>query len=215
MVTIGRNERAPIPATLVFIGACVRRSFHFHPAPVRSSAASPKKATSRSLTHRRAAHSLRLWVAQEAGLFKKHGLDATFKASQLASRAASAGRRRGRCDLFGPGSRQCAAAKRSGEVHRRLAATLYLSIMGRKGRSDTLADLKGKIIAVTTPRTSTEIAAREAIKKTGVISEKDVSFVYVQTIPCHSDRDDQRQDFSRNPVRAEYFEGARRRTQLC
>jgi ABC-type nitrate/sulfonate/bicarbonate transport system substrate-binding protein len=44
--------------------------------------------------------------------------------------------------------------------------------------------LKGKIIAVTTPRTSTEIAAREAIKKTGVIAERDVSFLYVQSIPA-------------------------------
>ena len=56
-------------------------------------------------------------------------------------------------------------------------------LWGGKGIG-SLADLKGKTIAVTTPRTSTEIATREALKKTGVISDKDVSFLYVQTIPA-------------------------------
>ena len=49
---------------------------------------------------------------------------------------------------------------------------------------NSLADLKGK--TVTTPKTSTEIATREALKKSGVISDRDVSFVYVQTIPAIS-----------------------------
>lgn len=47
-----------------------------------------------------------------------------------------------------------------------------------------MGNLKGKTIAATTPKTSTEIATREAIKKTAVISEKDVSFIYLQTIPA-------------------------------
>jgi len=56
-------------------------------------------------------------------------------------------------------------------------------LWGAKGLN-SLAELKGKTIAVTTPRTSTEIATRESLKKTGVISDKDVSFLYLQTIPA-------------------------------
>jgi NitT/TauT family transport system substrate-binding protein len=56
-------------------------------------------------------------------------------------------------------------------------------LWGAKG-TPTLADLKGKTVAVTTPKTSTEIATREALKKSAVISDKDVSFLYVQTIPA-------------------------------
>src|SRR5262249_36129529 len=48
----------------------------------------------------------------------------------------------------------------------------------------SIADLKGKTVAVTTPRTPPEIATREALKKTSVISDKNVRFIYVQTIPA-------------------------------
>ena len=112
-----------------------------------------------------------LWVAQEAGLFKKHGLDASLKLlnSQVALQALVAGE----VDVISSGPDL---------VNARLQNFIF-QLWGAKGVG-ALADLKGKIIAVTTPRTSTEIAAREAIKKTGVISEKDVSFLYVQSIPA-------------------------------
>lgn len=124
-----------------------------------------------------------LWVAQEAGLFKKHGLDASLKLlnSQVALQALVAGE----VDVISSGP-DLVNARLQNVLVKYIGASLQrfiFQLWGAKGIS-TLPDLKGKIIAVTTPRTSTEIAARESIKKTGVIAEKDVSFLYVQTIPA-------------------------------
>ncbi len=124
-----------------------------------------------------------LWVAQEAGLFKKHGLDASLKMlnSQVALQALVAGE----VDVISSGPDLVNARLQNVPV-KYIGGTLQrfiFQLWGARGIA-ALPDLKGKTIAVTTPRTSTEIAAREAIKKTGVIAEKDVSFLYVQTIPA-------------------------------
>jgi len=124
-----------------------------------------------------------LWVAQEAGLFKKQGLDASLKLlnSQVALQALVAGE----VDVISSGPDLVNARLQNVPV-KYIGGSLQrfiFQLWGAKGIS-TLADLRGKTIAVTTPRTSTEIAARESIKKTAVIAEKDVSFLYVQTIPA-------------------------------
>jgi NitT/TauT family transport system substrate-binding protein len=124
-----------------------------------------------------------LWVAQEAGLFKKHGLDSTLKLlnSQVAAQALVAGE----VDVISVGP-EFVNARLQGVPVKYIGGTLQrfiFQLWGAKGLN-SLADLKGKTVAVTTPRTSTEIATRGALKKTGVISDKDVSFVYVQTIPA-------------------------------
>ena len=124
-----------------------------------------------------------LWVAQEAGLFKKHGLDATLKIlnSQVAHQALLAGE----LDVISTGP-ELVNARLQGAPAKYIGGTLQrfvFQLWGGKGIR-TLADLKGKTVAATTPKTSTEIATREALKKTAVISEKDVSFIYLQTIPA-------------------------------
>ena len=124
-----------------------------------------------------------LWVAQEAGLFKKHGLDASLKLlnSQVALQALVAGD----VDVISSGPDLVNARLQNVPV-KYIGGSLQrfiFQLWGAKGIG-SLAELKGKTIAVTTPRTSTEIATREALKKTGVISDRDVSFLYVQTIPA-------------------------------
>src|SRR6266498_1589674 len=124
-----------------------------------------------------------LWVAQQAGLFKKHGLDASLKLlnSQVALQALVAGE----VDVISSGPDLVNARLQNVPV-KYIGGSLQrfiFQLWGGKGMG-SLAELKGKTIAVTTPRTSTEIATREALKKTGVISDKDVSFLYVQTIPA-------------------------------
>jgi NitT/TauT family transport system substrate-binding protein len=124
-----------------------------------------------------------LWVAQQAGLFKKHGLDASLKLlnSQVALQALVAGE----VDVISSGPDLVNARLQNVPV-KYIGGSLQrfiFQLWGGKGIG-SLAELKGKTIAVTTPRTSTEIATREALKKTGVISDKDVSFLYVQTIPA-------------------------------
>jgi NitT/TauT family transport system substrate-binding protein len=124
-----------------------------------------------------------LWVAQEAGLFKKHGLDASLKIlnSQVAHQALLAGE----LDVISTGP-ELVNARLQGVPAKYIGGTLQrfvFQLWGGKGVK-SLADLKGKTIAATTPKTSTEIATREALKKTAVISEKDVNFIYLQTIPA-------------------------------
>jgi NitT/TauT family transport system substrate-binding protein len=124
-----------------------------------------------------------LWVAQQAGLFKKHGLDASLKLlnSQVALQALVAGE----VDVISSGPDLVNARLQNVPV-KYIGGSLQrfiFQLWGGKGIG-SLAALKGKTIAVTTPRTSTEIATREALKKSGVISDKDVSFLYVQTIPA-------------------------------
>jgi len=124
-----------------------------------------------------------LWVAQENGLFKKHGLDATLKLlnSQVAAQALMAGE----VDVMSTGP-DLVNMRLQGAPVKYIGGTLQrfiFQLWGAKG-INSLGDLKGKTVAVTTPKTSTEIATREALKKTGVISDKDVSFLYAQTIPA-------------------------------
>jgi len=124
-----------------------------------------------------------LWVAQEAGLFKKHGLEATLKVlnSQVAAQALVAGE----VDVISTGP-DLVNMRLQGAPVKYIGGTLQrfiFQLWGAKGLN-SLGELKGKTIAVTTPRTSTEIATRESLKKTGVISDKDVSFLYLQTIPA-------------------------------
>jgi NitT/TauT family transport system substrate-binding protein len=124
-----------------------------------------------------------VWVAQEAGLFKKHGLDASLKLlnSQVAAQALVAGE----VDVISTGP-DLVNARLQGAPVQYIGATLQrfvFQLWAAKGLN-SLTDLKGKTVGVTTPRTSTEIATREALKKTAIISERDVSFTYLQTIPA-------------------------------
>jgi NitT/TauT family transport system substrate-binding protein len=124
-----------------------------------------------------------LWVAQEAGLFKKHGLDASLK--QLNSQVSAQALIAGEIDVISIGP-DLVNARLQGAPLKYIGGTLQrfvFQLWGAKGIS-SLPELRGKTVAVTTPRTSTEIATREALKKTGVLSDRDVSFLYVQTIPA-------------------------------
>src|SRR5262245_35626632 len=124
-----------------------------------------------------------IWVAQQASLFNKHGLDASLKLlnSQVALQALVAGE----VDLISSGP-DLVNARLQGVPVKYIGGSLQrfiFQLWGGKGIG-SLPELKGKTIAVTTPRTSTEIATREALKKTGVISDKEVSLLYAQTIPA-------------------------------
>jgi NitT/TauT family transport system substrate-binding protein len=114
---------------------------------------------------------------------QKNGLDVTLKLlnSQVSAQALIAGE----LDVISIGP-DLVNARLQGAPVKYIGGTLQrfvFQLWGVKGLN-SVADLKGKTVAVTTPRTSTEIASREALKKTGVLSDKDVSFLYVQTIPA-------------------------------
>ena len=48
----------------------------------------------------------------------------------------------------------------------------------------TVQDLKGKAVAASTPRAALDTATREALKKNGLMPDKDVQILYVQTVPA-------------------------------
>lgn len=182
MLTAHRNEvRGPDP---IFFVLAVAMSFLSLSLAAHAQLGGKPEKSSFSVSYTQASGAFTpLWVAQEAGLFKKHGLDASLKMlnSQVALQALVAGE----VDVISSGPDLVNARLQNVPV-KYIGGSLQrfiFQLWGAKGVS-TLAELKGKIIAVTTPRTSTEIAAREAIKKTAMISEKDVSFLYVQTIPA-------------------------------
>jgi NitT/TauT family transport system substrate-binding protein len=182
MVTIGRNEERPYRRfwfSLALVFALVSLS----PSVGAQLGGKPEKSNF-TVSYTQASGAFTpLWVAQEAGLFKKHGLDASLKLlnSQVALQALVAGE----VDVISSGPDLVNARLQNVPV-KYIGGSLQrfiFQLWGAKGIG-SLAELKGKTIAVTTPRTSTEIAAREAIKKTGMIGEKDVSFLYVQSIPA-------------------------------
>ena len=159
-------------------------TFFFFPIPGAAQLGGRPEKTNFTLSYTQASGAFTtLWVAQEAGLFKKHGLDATLKVlnSQVAAQALVAGE----VDVISTGP-DLVNIRLQGAPVKYIGGTLQrfiFQLWGAKGLN-SLADLKGKTVAVTTPKTSTEIATREALKKTGVISDKDVSFLYLQTIPA-------------------------------
>ena len=159
-------------------------TFFFLPSPAGAQLGGKPEKSGFAVSYTQASGAFTpLWVAQEAGLFKKHGLDASLKLlnSQVALQALVAAE----VDVISSGPDLVNARLQNVPV-KYIGGSLQrfiFQLWGAKGIGSA-ADLKGKVIAVTTPRTSTEIATREAIKKTGVIAEKDVSFLYVQTIPA-------------------------------
>jgi len=124
-----------------------------------------------------------LWVAHESGLFKKYGLGTSLKLlnTQVATQALIAGE----IDVIATGP-NIVDVRLQGVPVKYIGASVQryiLQLWGVKGLN-SLGDIKGKTIGVTTPKTVAEIATREALKKTGVISDKDVSFIYLQTVPA-------------------------------
>jgi NitT/TauT family transport system substrate-binding protein len=123
------------------------------------------------------------WIAQDLGLFTKHGLQHSL--SYLAATTAIQAIVGGTEDIGLVGNQGVDVALEGADtVYIANTAARFVFHLYGDPAIKTVADLKGKTIAVTTPKTSTEIATREALKKSGIISDKDVSFLYVQTIPA-------------------------------
>ncbi len=124
-----------------------------------------------------------IWVAYDAGLFRKYGLNV--KLQLLTPPVAAQAVVSGETDIgvVGPdlvnARLRGAATKLFGSV----VDHFVFQMWGAKEITD-IQELRGKTIAVTTPRTSIDVSSREALKKNGLIPDKDVKFVYVQTVPA-------------------------------
>jgi NitT/TauT family transport system substrate-binding protein len=124
-----------------------------------------------------------IWVAYEAGLFKKNGLNATLQLlnPQVSAQAVISEE----ADIYTDGPDLINARLRGGLV-KYFGGTMQQLVFQIWGAKDikSVKDLKGKTVAASTPRAALDTATREALKKNGLIPDKDVQILYVQTVPA-------------------------------
>ena len=124
-----------------------------------------------------------IWVAYEAGLFRKYGLNASLQllTPQVSAQAVISEE----ADFYTDGPDLINARLHGGQV-KYFAGTiqqLVFQIWGAK-EIKTMQELKGKAVAASTPRAALDTATREALKKNGLVPDKDVQILYVQTVPA-------------------------------
>ena len=123
------------------------------------------------------------YVAADAGLFSKYGLNV--KSQLLGPSIGQKALISGEIDILVDGP-QLITANLSGARVKYFGAYMQryaFQIWAVKGVT-TVEDLKGKTIAVSTPRGAIDSATREALKKKGFIPEKDVKFAYNAQVPA-------------------------------
>ncbi|MGE5305692.1 MAG: ABC transporter substrate-binding protein [Alphaproteobacteria bacterium] len=120
-----------------------------------------------------------VWVAQEANLFAKQGVNVDLKylAATTAVQAMVAGN-----EEIGLVGNQGVDAKLEGADLIYVASSLPTFVFKVYARPEikTLADLKGKVAAVTQPAASTDYAMRIVLKRNGLEPDKDVKILYAQ-----------------------------------
>jgi NitT/TauT family transport system substrate-binding protein len=124
-----------------------------------------------------------LFVANEAGLFKKYGLNV--KLQQLNPQLSVQSVVSGSADMsvaagdLVNASLQGAKVKLVGSSMSQLVFQLWAAkeITG-------VQQLKGKTLAGTTPRSVLEIATREALKRSGLNFDVDYKLIYMQSVPA-------------------------------
>ncbi len=122
-----------------------------------------------------------LWVAFETGLFNKYGLMAQLQLlnPQVSVQALISGS----ADFTAAGVDLLSARLRGARV-KLIAVTLeklVFQMWGIKEITD-IQNLKGKTVALSSPRSVIEIATREVLKKSGLTPEKDTKFIFAKTV---------------------------------
>lgn len=123
-----------------------------------------------------------LYVSYEAGLFKKHGLEV--KLQVLNPQSTLQAVISGSADLAASGD--MVNARLQGARVKFFAGGVQQYVFQMWGAKDItdVQQLKGKTMAVSVPGAATDSSARELLKKNGLLPEKDVKFIYVQTVPA-------------------------------
>jgi len=122
-----------------------------------------------------------IWVAQDAGLFVKHGVTVDLK--YLAATTAVQGMVGGGEEIGLVGN-QGIDAKLEGADLIYVASGLPVFVFQIYARPEitSMAELKGKVVAVTQPAASTDYAMRIVLRKNGLEPDKDVRILYAQDI---------------------------------
>src|SRR5512132_3445533 len=124
-----------------------------------------------------------IWVAYDAGLFKKYGLNANLQllTPQVSAQAVIAEE----ADFYTDGPDLINARLHGGQV-KYFGGTMQQLVFQMWSAKEiaTLKDLKGKSVAASTPRAALDTATREALKRNGLAPDRDVQILYVQSVPA-------------------------------
>jgi NitT/TauT family transport system substrate-binding protein len=124
-----------------------------------------------------------IWVAHEAGLFQKHGLTAKLQLlnPQVSAQAVVSEE----ADFYTDGP-DLINARLNGARVKYFGGTMQQLVFQMWGTKEitNIRQLKGKTVAASTPRAALDTATREALKKHGLIPDRDVKVLYVQTVPA-------------------------------
>jgi len=150
----------------------------------------PQTTTAQELTLRAVYNALSgimapIWLAADAGLYAKHGVNVDLK--YLAATSAVQAMLSGGEDVGLVGN-QGIDAKLEGAELVYVAGGVPTFVFQLYGRPEikTVAELKGKVVAVTQPAASTDYAMRMVLRKNGLDPDKDVKILYAQDIPTSS-----------------------------
>jgi NitT/TauT family transport system substrate-binding protein len=124
-----------------------------------------------------------VFVADEAGLFKKHGLNV--KLQQLNPQLSVQGVVSGSADVS-VAAGDLVNARLQGANIKLVGSSMSQLVFQLWATKDitSVPQLKGKMLAGTTPRSVLEIATREALKRHGLAFETDYKLIYVQSVPA-------------------------------
>ena len=124
-----------------------------------------------------------LYVAQDLGLFAKHGLEHSLQyiAATTAVQALAAG-----SEEIGLVGNQCIDVGLEGADTVYVADTASRFIFQLYGNPSikTVADLKGQVVAASQPAASTDYAMRLLLRKYNLVPDKDVKIVYAGSGPA-------------------------------
>jgi NitT/TauT family transport system substrate-binding protein len=155
-----------------------------------ASRAQPPAATAAptSLTHLTVAYSnisatiLPLWVAKEAGIFEKHGLDVDLQYAASATSVAAV--LSGQMQMASVGLSEVLGAIAGGAdlviVANQVPAYTYVFEVAPG--IQTPSDLKGKSIGISRPGSSSDIGTRVVLKKYGIDPDNDVTLVQTGSV---------------------------------
>jgi ABC-type nitrate/sulfonate/bicarbonate transport system substrate-binding protein len=123
-----------------------------------------------------------LWIAQDKGVFNKYGLAVDLK--YMLSATGTQALLSGSVDIVNPGTELIEAGLGGAKV------AFIIGILNRavlsiysKPEFKQLSDLKGKVLGVTLPGSTTDMAARMLLQQAGMVPGKDIQITHLQGMP--------------------------------
>ncbi|HKH21090.1 MAG TPA: ABC transporter substrate-binding protein, partial [Gammaproteobacteria bacterium] len=146
----------------------------------------PQTTTAQELTLRAVYNALSgimapIWLAADAGLYAKHGVNVDLK--YLAATSAVQAMLSGGEEVGLVGNQGIDAKLEGAElVYVAGGVPTFVFQLYARPEIKTVAELKGKVVAVTQPAASTDYAMRMVLRKNGLDPDKDVKILYAQDI---------------------------------